>query len=125
MTNWTDDSWFDEAAGHLVRPYAVTGGRTQPTRDEFTLITLVITADPEVDTTRLEPEPAAILDLCRQQPLSVAEIAAHLDLPVSVVKVLLGDLLDSAMIVARTPMTMASVPDASVLQAVIDGIRRL
>ncbi|KWX05667.1 DUF742 domain-containing protein [Carbonactinospora thermoautotrophica] len=124
-TNWTDESWFDEATGRLVRPYAVTGGRTRPARDEFSLITLVITADPEVDTSRLEPEPAAILDLCRQRPLSVAEIAAYLDLPVSVVKILLGDLLDNAMIVVRTSAPMANGPDLSVLEAVIDGIRKL
>ncbi|KWX01399.1 hypothetical protein LI90_2427 [Carbonactinospora thermoautotrophica] len=85
----------------------------------------MITADPEVDTSRLEPEPAAILDLCRQRPLSVAEIAAYLDLPVSVVKILLGDLLDNAMIVVRTSAPMANGPDLSVLEAVIDGIRKL
>ena len=123
MRDQAGDCWYDEAAGHLVRPYAITGGRTRPSRDEFTLVTQVVTVSPDIDTGGLGPEPAAVLDLCRRRPLSVAEIAAHLDLPVSVVKILLGDLVDGALIAAR-----ASAPterDPSMLQTVIDALHRL
>src|SRR6185369_5343548 len=87
------DDWVDEAAGPVVRPYAVTHGRTEPTRGDFNLITQVTATRTlrDGDDGR-QPEHAAILRLC-QNPTSVAEIATHLDLPVGTVRVLLGDLL--------------------------------
>ncbi|MFD7447529.1 DUF742 domain-containing protein [Kitasatospora sp. NPDC059827] len=121
-----DEGWFyDKDAGHLVRPYAITNGRTGPVRDGFALITLVVTADPRTDTSRLTPEPATILDLCRERPLAVAEIAATMDLPVSVVKVLLDDLAEARLILTRAPVQLAEAPDISLIQAVIEGVRRL
>jgi hypothetical protein len=120
-----NESWFDEEAGHLVRPYAITGGRTRPARYDFALITLVVTRYPDGSNGHMEPEPAAILDLCRERALAVAEIAAHLDLPVSVVKVLCGDLLDGSKILVRAPLAVTDAPDVRLLQKVIDGIRRL
>ncbi|GAA1409014.1 DUF742 domain-containing protein [Kitasatospora putterlickiae] len=126
MTVDAAEAWFfDKEAGHLVRPYAITNGRTGPVRDGFALITLVVTADPFADTSRMTPEPAAILDLCRERPLAVAEIAAVLDLPVSVVKVLLDDLAEARMILTRAPVELAEAPDIALIQAVIEGIRRL
>ncbi|GAA2469398.1 DUF742 domain-containing protein [Streptomyces sp. NPDC059506] len=110
--------------GHLVRPYAITGGRTRPSRSDFTLITLVVTRDPGAGTDRLDPEPAAIVELCRDRAMAVAEIAGRLDLPVSVVKVLLGDLVDSGTVLVRAPMQV-DTPDIRLLQAVIEGVRRL
>lgn len=85
----------------------------------------MVTRYPDAETGHLAPEPAAILDLCRERALAVAEIAAHLDLPVSVVKVLCGDLLEDSTILVRAPLEVRETPDASLLQKVIDGIRRL
>ncbi|UGQ11649.1 DUF742 domain-containing protein [Yinghuangia sp. ASG 101] len=120
-----DDTWWDEDAGPIVRSFARTGGRTRPSRDEFNLITLIITADDRTDRPGLEPEHAGILRLCAGNPLSVAEIAAKSDLPPTVVKVLLGDLLDMGAIHTRAPIALADAPDIHVLQAVLDGIRRI
>ncbi|GAA4870854.1 DUF742 domain-containing protein [Kitasatospora terrestris] len=125
MTVESEDAWFDRDAGHLVRPYAITGGRTASERADLSLITLVVTTDPRTDTTRMSPEQAAILALCLERPLAVAEIAASLDLPVSVVKVLLGDLAEAALILTRAPVPLAEVPDLALIQAVIEGVRNL
>ncbi|MGR6997352.1 DUF742 domain-containing protein [Yinghuangia aomiensis] len=57
-----------------------------------------------------EPEHTGILRLCTGRPLSVAEIAAKLDLPPTVVKVLLGDLLDLGAIHTRAPIALAEAP---------------
>lgn len=125
MTPRPEESWFDEEAGHLVRPYAITQGRTRPNRHEFALITLVVARHPDAHHGHLEPETATILELCRDRALAVAEIAARLDLPVSVVKVLCGDLLDDSLILTRAPIAVSDAPDVHLLQKVIDGIRRL
>ncbi|MGW1991289.1 DUF742 domain-containing protein [Embleya sp. NPDC001921] len=120
-----EDVWWDGDAGPIVRSFARTGGRTRPNRDEFNLITLIIAANPDTTRPGLEPEHIVVLRMCTGTPLSVAEVAARLDLPVMVAKVLLGDLLDMGAIHTRAPIALAEAPDIHVLQAVLDGIRRL
>ncbi|MFG2194096.1 DUF742 domain-containing protein [Streptomyces sp. NPDC048639] len=127
MTISKNRPWFDEGAGYLVRPYAITGGRTRHSRSDFALITLVATTrSGSLPPGHVEqPESEAILDICRQRPLAVAEIAALLDLPPSVVKVLCGDLLDKSMIVIKAPGSVTDVPSVALLERVIRGIRQL
>ncbi|MFA1540905.1 DUF742 domain-containing protein [Actinomadura monticuli] len=125
-------AWYDDAAGPVVRPYAVTGGRTHYAGDDFDLVALIAAADPPeaaddalpVAPWAPEPEHDMILELCRT-PLSVAEIASDLELPLGVVRVLLGDLLDHSLIQVRRPAPVAQFPSERVLKEVIDGIRAL
>jgi Protein of unknown function (DUF742) len=105
----------------LVRPYVITDGRAHPSRNTFDLVTLVIASGGELGG--LSPEKRRVMDLCRGGALSVAEVAGHLQIPVSVTKVLLGDLVDSGHIVTRSPIPSAELPDIQILQEVLDGLR--
>ncbi|MEV8313851.1 DUF742 domain-containing protein [Streptomyces sp. NPDC059900] len=122
--------WYDHEAGPLVRPYAMTGGRTQsgPTGVRFDLIALV-TLDENApgpgDDTALGPEHRSLIDLCRTETQSVAELAADADLPVGVVRVLLGDLLEMGCVKVSRPVPPAQMPDEKILREVIDGLRAL
>jgi len=118
--------WFDDQAGPIVRPYAMTGGRTTPVSGQFDLISLILAAGPAaaMHAPGMQPEHLAIIQLC-QEPLSVAEIAAHLDLPVGIVRVLLGDLLEHGRILAQAPVSADDVPDDHLFEAVIHGLRAL
>jgi hypothetical protein len=114
------ETWFDGDAGPLVRPYAVTRGRTRSHRRDLDLITLVVAASPNIAVSGDGPEYASILRLC-QRPLSVAEIAARLELPLGVAKVLVGDLIDQGFVLHGSGAT----PNTNILHAVLDGIRKL
>lgn len=121
--------WYDADAGPLVRPYAVTGGRTKPGPSgvRFDLIALVVVdgaADPDAET-MLGPEHRALLALCQDETQSVAELAADADLPVGVVRVLLGDLLEGGHVSVCRPVPPAQLPDEHILREVIDGLRAL
>ncbi|MFF3287038.1 DUF742 domain-containing protein [Streptomyces sp. NPDC003023] len=119
---WSDD----DGAGRHVRPYAITGGRTRHGQHAFALITLVVTRSlDDIGSEPLEPESAEILDLCRERAVAVAEIAAHLDLPVSVVKVLCGDLLNSSLILVQSPPDESEKPSVELIERVMDAIRQL
>jgi Protein of unknown function (DUF742) len=121
-----DDSlWLDEDAGPVVRPYAMTSGRTRPSSGTFDLISLVVASRPVAATDiGLGPEHVAIIRLCHR-PLSVAEVAAHLDLPIGIIRVLLGDLLDRELIFVRVPQPAGEMPSEDVFEAVINGLRAL
>jgi Protein of unknown function (DUF742) len=105
----------------LVRPHVVTGGRAHPTRNIFDLVTLVIASRSEL--TGLNPEQRKVMALCQGGALSVAEISAHLSLPVSVTKVLLSDLVDSGHVVTRAAGTEGDQPEDRLLREVLDGLR--
>lgn len=114
-----------DEAGRLVRPFTLTGGRTRPSRADFTLITTVTAVDPPPEAAaRPQPEHARILRLCAR-PVAVAELAAHLDLPVSVVVIMLCDLLEAGLITARPPRPVAGARDLDLLQKVRDGLGRI
>src|SRR4051812_8125817 len=84
--------WFDEAAGPLVRPYAVIYGRTVGAGHDLDMLTVVLVTESAPPLRRPEPEYAEIIRLCRI-PLSVAEVSAALKLPLAVTKILVGDLI--------------------------------
>jgi hypothetical protein len=110
-----------EAAGRLIRPYAVSNGRTHPTA-ELDLLSQVM-ATGVVLPGHLAPELTQARALC-ERPTSVAEIAAHLRLPVVVTKVLLSDLMECGAVTTRAPRSDEETTDLSLLEAVLDGLRR-
>jgi hypothetical protein len=119
-----DSLWLDAEAGPVVRPYAMTHGRTRPSRGQFDLITIVVASQQMASADAgFGPEHRAIMQRC-QRPLSVAEIASQLDLPVGTIRVLLGDLLGEGLIRVRPPGP-ASIPPEPVFKAVLDGLRAL
>jgi Protein of unknown function (DUF742) len=108
----------------LVRPYVVTGGRTTARGPELTLDATIraLTDGHELDLTA-GPEPRRIVELCAK-PVSVAELAARMTLPIGVMRVLVGDLdAIGAVDVVVAPTDTAS--DPGLLERLLDGIRAL
>lgn len=112
-------------APELVRPYVITRGRAHPTHGGLDLVSLVIALPGEDSPHILDPEKSRLVDLCRGGVLSVAEVAGHLRLPISVVKVLLSDLMDNGLVATRQPIPRAQLPEPDLLQEVLDGLARL
>jgi hypothetical protein len=119
-----EDRWLDRDAGPIVRPYAVIGGRTRPSGETFDLMTMV-TAVPgaEDDAYDLEPEHLTLLCLCRR-PTPVADLAADLELPLGVVRILLSDVRERRLITVDQPVP-ERLTDPQLLREVADGLRRL
>jgi hypothetical protein len=120
------DRWLDRDAGPVVRPYAVTKGRTVPASGPFVgLIDVVMAAgDPLAPAdARLGREHRRILSRCRQ-PITVVDLASDVDLPVGVVRVLLSDLSQYGMlrVVATSPEPEKS---ERLLRDVLDALQEL
>lgn len=114
-----------------VRPYALTRGRTRTAGGAPLPLEALVqaVAAPTVSDT---VEKRRILELCADRFESVAEISAHLRLPVGVVRVVVGDLQESGQVrvhglTAATAPGSSSSPSISlsVLESVLDGISSL
>jgi hypothetical protein len=121
----------DEPTGALVRPYAVTRGRTRPR--------LEIAIEALVETTvrgRAAPgnngghgrEHQFIATLCDGRLQSLAEIAARMQLPLGVARVLIADMAADGLVAVYEPTSLEDAPDAvgtELLERVLSGLRRL
>jgi Protein of unknown function (DUF742) len=122
------DRWLDHEAGPVVRPYALTGGRTAPAGDiVLDLITVISASGPPAPPGRtpgLAPEHRRLLGLC-QQPVTVADVAADVDLPLGVVRILLADLIQENLVVVQPRPAVRPQASHNLLQEVLDGLRAL
>lgn len=118
---YEDGPFLDGDAGRLVRPYAVSNGRTRPT-NSLDLLSMAV-ATGRVAPGQLDPAHAEALVLCHR-PVPIAEVAARMRLPAVVTKVLLSDLVDCGAVATRAPYSAADPTDRSVLEAVLDGLQR-
>ncbi len=118
--------WLDRDAGPVVRLYAVTQGRARPTgAAPLDLISVVVATGRDADHSfRWVPEHNRILRRCRK-PTTVADLASDIDLPVSIVRVLLADLLHEALIRVARPAPHASIADERLLRKVLEGLQAL
>ncbi|OXM65092.1 DUF742 domain-containing protein [Amycolatopsis vastitatis] len=129
---WEEPAWNEPARvapvaspGSRVRPYTRTGGRTRSDHN-LALEALVSTSD---DGRRYRGvrsvEHRRICDLCLDTR-SVAEIAAHLQLPLGVVKVLVGDMADIGLVlIHQTELVLGDRSSREFMERVLAGLRAL
>ncbi|MFE2989796.1 DUF742 domain-containing protein [Streptomyces sp. NPDC059262] len=110
----------------LVRPYAMTGGRTRP-RYQLAIEALVhTTAQPHQLQGQL-PEHQRICTLCREIK-SVAEVSALLSIPLGVARILVADLAEAGLVAIHQPggeENAGGQPDVTLLERVLSGLRKL
>jgi hypothetical protein len=112
-------------SSRLVRAYAVTRGRTHSNHYDLDLETLVSTTSRgEASAPMLGFEQRSIIHLCRNV-LSIAEISAHLDRPLGVAKVLVGDMADDLLVVVHRRQSPEGRPDLALLERVLEGLRAM
>ena len=119
----------DEPTGALVRPYAVTGGRTRP-RMDIAIEALVETtprgrtAGPPGNGGR---EQQYIVTLCDGRLQSLAEISARMQLPLGVARVLVADMAADGLVSIYEPTSLDGndAVGTDLLERVLSGLRRL
>ena len=133
MTSGPDEHRAREHPGgvndRVVPVYAFTRGRTRSAGEELPIEALVTATDL---AQRSEQDPSlpvewrTILGMCRT-PMSVAEIGIGLRVPVTVAKVLVGDLANAGYLSVHTEGTASSDsgPGQAILGRLIDGLRAL
>lgn len=118
------------SGGRIVRPYTMTGGRSGVGLPPIALEALVsVTPAGMRMRGRFRWEAAGIINHSRKET-AIVELAALLEVPVGVVRVLAADLRDQGAVIISEPPgeTLADNADsdyAELLHKVLDGIRAL
>jgi hypothetical protein len=114
----------EDGSTRLVRPYTVTGGRTQP-RYQLAIEALVTATVLEPrDLSVLAPECQAILQFCRDWR-SVAEVSAVLRLPLGVARILIADMSADGLVRIHQRDDAEGRPDLHLLERVLSGLRKI
>jgi hypothetical protein len=110
--------------GRVVPAYALTRGRTRSVGRDLPLETLVTATEPgRSHPSSLQAERRMIVEMCAG-PMSVAEIAAHLRIPLGVARVLVSDLASGGYLTVHLPrQTGNDRPDVAILERLLDGLR--
>ena len=124
MSTFGDED--DDGPVLRVRSYVLTQGRTRSNAD-LPIETLVkVTAAGTSAAPRLQLERKKIIGLCNN-PLSIAEISAHLSIPLGVARVLVGDMAEEGLLTSYKPQhaQTGERPDLKLLERVLDGLQAL
>ncbi len=111
----------------IVRPYALTAGRTRAAGEQVDLVSMVSvkrSAEGRRDSDdELTHEHQRLLRFCRP-PQSVADLATTMDLPLGVVRILIADLRERGLVNISQP-SPSGLSDLRVLKEVADALRKL
>ena len=112
-----------DGSSPFVRPYAVTGGRTE-SHARLAIEALVQTTGRGREMAHtLVPEYEAVCRMCAD-PRSVAEIAALTGVPLGVAGVIVGDLAEYGLVIVESVDGDAG-PDIQLLERVLSGLENL
>lgn len=114
-----------EERGFKVPSFVLVGGRTRAGVD-LPLETLVRTTSlGRSAAPRLVLERERIAEIAGD-PLSIAEISAHLSVPLGVARVLVGDMVEEGLLDSQQLDTSeAGRPDTALLEKVLEGLEAL
>jgi hypothetical protein len=120
----------DEPSGALVRPYAVTRGRTRPKLEiaiEALIETTVRGRAAGSRSSAHGQEQQYIATLCDGRLQSLAEIAARMQLPLGVARVLIADMAADGLVAVYAPTSFDDndAVGTELLERVLSGLRRL
>jgi len=126
LDNGRPEPGRQDPRGALVRPYAVTRGRTEPRTDLAIEAVLVTTAVGRQEARFAGQNQQRIITLCDGDHHSLAEVAALLSMPFGVVRVLVADMVADGLLTAHQVAREQTAGDRlQVLERVLSGLRRL
>ena len=112
--------------GALVRPYAVTRGRTEPLRDIALEAVLSCTPTQVAESRFAGHDKYRIATVCEGRAQSLAEIAAYTRMPLGVTRVLVADLVTEGLLTLHTAAPAEGFEERmNLLGRVLSGLREL
>jgi hypothetical protein len=116
------DADAGDETGRLIRPYAMTGGRTSIDSEIGLETQIQASSRASQHLGAYRWETARVVELV-QTPMALIEVAARMEVPIGVARVLVADLVDDGAVVLHEPVATKNF--ASLLERVLDGVRNL
>jgi hypothetical protein len=112
--------------GALVRPYAVTRGRTEPQRD-IPIEAVLVASQGQLQEARFAGhDKYRIAVLCEPRAQSLAEIAAYNRFPLGVARVLVADMVADGLLSLHSAAPKEGYTERmDLLERVLSGLRKL
>jgi hypothetical protein len=112
----------EQPAARIVRPYTITAGRTRSTVDLPMEATLVLEPSAHEQEWGSDLQ-GRIVEVCDHK--SVAEVSAAVSMPIGVVRVLLGDLVEQGFVGVQATLTDSSSRDErlDLIERTLRGLR--
>ena len=112
--------------GNLVRPYAVTRGRTEPRRD-IPIEAVLVASQAAVQEARFAGhDKYRIAMLCETKAQSLAELSALTRLPLGVARVLVADMVTDGLLSLHSAAPKKGFTERmDLLERVLSGLRKL
>jgi hypothetical protein len=116
----------NDPRGNLVRPYAVTRGRTEPRRD-IPIEAVLVAGQAAVQEARFAGhDKYRMAVLCETKPHSLAELAALAGHPLGVTRVLVADMVADGMLELHSAAPKTGFAERmDLLERVLSGLRKL
>jgi hypothetical protein len=111
-----------DETGRLIRPYAMTGGRTVGDTEISLEAQIQASSRASHHLGAYRWEAAKVVELV-QTPMALIEVAARAEIPIGVARVIVADLVDDGAVVLHQPEKTQNF--ASLLERVLDGVRNL
>ncbi|GAA4571462.1 hypothetical protein GCM10023176_32250 [Micromonospora coerulea] len=112
--------------GALVRPYAVTRGRTEPLQNIALEAVLSCTPTQVAEARFAGHDKYRIASVCEGRAQSLAEIAAYTRMPLGVTRVLVADMVAEGLLTLHTAAPPEGFEERmNLLGRVLSGLREL
>lgn len=119
--DWDDGVIIEDDVPRL-RPFVVTKGRTTA-QASVRVETLV---EPAGDGNQARFEKKKLLDRTLGKPISVAELSAHLNLPIGTTMTLVSEMLDEGLLSAHNTLEESSgAANLDIMTRIINRVREL
>lgn len=117
--DWDDGIIMEDDEPH-TRPFIVASGKTKPMA-EVSIETLVQSNKADHGA---RFEKGKVLDRATDA-ISVAELSAHLSMPIGTTMVVVGELIDEGLLTAHETADQSDISDLNIMTRIIQRVREL
>jgi len=107
-----------------ARPYVLSGGRTEP-KHLLDLRTFVSVTRAAAELEDLTPQHRRVLDACRAESATVADVVVDVPYPLLVARILISDLIEKGALTHRLTVVLGEAPTPEYLQRVYRALHKM
>lgn len=106
------------------RPFVLSGGRTEP-RHLLDLRTFVTITRAAAELDDLTPQHRCVLDACRAESVTVADVVVGVPYPLLVARILISDLIDKGALTHRLTVLLDEAPEPEFLRRLSRALHKM